>query len=201
MKGVISGERTIRLDKGVPTNRQKGSGIKMTETEKVLIEDWHRKGRQSQKINYTMGNIYLRYHYVIGIMSIIFSTIVSSAFFDQINQGASTTTNMKYVMAVLSILVAILAALQTFFRFAEKSEKYKLISAKYGAVVRQLEYLMSQEEITKDEFKRQITEVRKSMDELTESSLNIPEGVKKKVSKKLNSEPRKNKLFADYDIK
>lgn len=176
----------------------------MDEKKKVLIADWHRRCRQSQRLNYVTGNLYLTYHYIVGIMSIVLSTIVSSTFFNQINQQNVTkqsSTVIAYVAGSLSILVAILSALQTFFRFSEKSEKYKSSSAKYGAIRRQLELLMTQEDISKNELERQLESIRSAMDDLAMNSLNIPARVKKRQIEDLNSQPRKNRLFTEYDKK
>lgn len=180
----------------------------MNDKKKVLIADWHRRCRQSQRLNYVTGNIYLRYHYIVGIISIVLSAIVSSTFFAQINQqtvtqqmSSTATTIITYVAGFLSILVAILSALQTFFRFYEKSEKYKSISAKYGAIRRQLEHLMALDQITEKELERKLEDIRKSMDDLAINSLSIPERVKKAQVKDLNSQARKNGLFTEYDKK
>lgn len=178
----------------------------MDDKKKVLIADWHRRCRQSQRLNYVTGNVYLRYHYIVGIISIVLSAIVSSTFFTQINQQTvtqpiSSTAPIMYVAGALSILVAILSALQTFFRFSEKSEKYKSISAKYGALRRQLELLMTKEEISKSELERQLEFIKKAMDDLAINSLNIPARVKKAQVKDLNSQARKNGLFTEYDKK
>lgn len=137
----------------------------MDDKKKKLISDWHRRCRQSQRLNCVTGNLYLKYHYVVGVISIILSAIVSSTFFTEIvrqvsnNQSTASTTMtvLSYGTGMLSISVGILSALQTFFRFSEKAEKYKVISAKYGAVRRQLEYLMTQEDISKNELERQLT--------------------------------------------
>lgn len=170
----------------------------MDDKKKDLIADWHRRCRQSQRLNYVTGNIYLKYHYFIGIFSIVLSAIVSSTFFTQIQTMPAI---LVYLAGSINILVGILSALQTFFRFSEKSEKYKSISAKYGAVRRQLELLMTQENISKAELERQLETIQKKMDDLAMNSLNIPARVKKREVQKLNSEARKNKLFTQYDEK
>lgn len=180
----------------------------MDDKKKALIADWHRRCRQSQRLNYVTGNIYLRYHYIVGVISIILSAVVSSTFFTQISYQAenyqmSLKSNnvVAYIAGLLSILVGILSALQTFFRFSEKSEKYKSVSAKYGALRRRLEFLMTQDDISKAELERQIESIRKAMDDLALNSLNIPARVKKTQVKDLNSQARKNSLFTEYDIK
>lgn len=95
----------------------------------------------------------------------------------------------------------VFSALQTFFRFSEKAEKYKAISAKYGAVRRQLEYLMTQDDISKNELERQLNGIRTSMDDLAANSLSIPARIKRQEVQDLKSEPRKNELFTSYDVK
>lgn len=179
----------------------------MDNKKKDLIADWHRRCRQSQRLNYVTGNMYLKFHYIVGVISIIISTIVSSTFFAQISQQSSVQQNntnvsiMTYIGGFLSISVGILSALQTFFRFSEKSEKYKMISAKYGAIRRQLEHLMSKDDISKIELERQLEIIRKSMDDLAINSLSIPARIKKNQIKDLESKKRKNKLFSKYDGK
>ncbi len=177
----------------------------MDDKKEKLIADWHRRCRKSQRLNYVTGSLYLRYHYIVGVASIVLSAIVSSTFFSQIVQQVScdqaATPILAYIAGILSISVGILSALQTFFRFSEKAEKYKTISAKYGAVRRQLEYLMTQDTISKNELERQLNNIRTSMDDLAANSLNIPARVKKREVKKLNAEPRKSELFKKFDIK
>ncbi len=177
----------------------------MDEKKKKLISDWHRRCRQSQRLNYETGSLYLKYHYIVGVISIVLSTIVSSTFFTQIVQQNTNNQTViivfiAYGIGFMSVLVGILSALQTFFRFSEKAEKYKTISAKYGAVRRELEYLMTQDEISKNELERQLKTIRSSMDDLASNSLSIPARIKKKQTEVLNSEPRKNELFKSYDI-
>lgn len=177
----------------------------MDEKKKKLISDWHRRCRQSQRLNYETGSLYLKYHYIVGVISIVLSTIVSSTFFTQIVQQNTNNQSViviiiTYGIGIMSVLVGILSALQTFFRFSEKAEKYKTISAKYGAVRRELEYLMTQDEISKNELERQLKTIRSSMDDLASNSLSIPARIKKKQTEVLNSEPRKNELFKSYDI-
>ena len=178
----------------------------MNENKKKLISDWHRRCRQSQRLNYATGNLYLKYHYIIGVISVILSCIVSSTFFTQIVQQSAASSQksaqlITYGAGTLSIVVAVLSAFQTFFRFSEKAEHYKAISAKYGAVRRKLEQLMTQEDINIEEVDRQLDIIRSTMDDLAENALNIPNHIKKEQVADLKSEPRKNELFAPYDGK
>lgn len=92
----------------------------MDDKKKKLIADWHRRCRQSQRLNYVTGNLYLRYHYIVGVISIILSAIVSSTFFTQIvqqmsnNQSATTTPIISYIAGSLSISVGILCVANIF---------------------------------------------------------------------------------------
>ena len=170
----------------------------MDDNKKKLIADWHRRCRQSQRLNYITGDVYLKYHYIVGIFSIILTTIASSAYFIQISSQQANGA-LGIIAGILSILVGILSALQTFFRFSEKAEKYKAISAKYSAVRRHLELLITQNDISKAELDRQLDTVRKEMDELASSSLTIPQRIKNAQVAALKAEARKNELFTQYD--
>lgn len=58
---------------------------------------------------------------------------------------------------------------------------------------------MTQDDISKAELERQLESIRQEMDELAASSLAIPQRVKRAQVVELNSEVRKNELFAKYD--
>lgn len=96
----------------------------MDEKKKKLIADWHRRSRQSQRLNYITGNIYLRWHFILGIIVIVLSTIVSSTFFVQISSQTVNETK-EIIVGSVSIIVGILSALQTFLGFQKNPKSIK----------------------------------------------------------------------------
>ena len=69
---------------------------------------------------------------------IILTTLVGTSVFASLAKEAPSTS-IRIIVGSLSILAAVLAGLQTFMKFAERSEKHRSTAARYGIVRRQLE--------------------------------------------------------------
>jgi hypothetical protein len=76
---------------------------------------------------------------VFGIPVVIFSTIVGTTAFARISVNDPSTT-VRVLFGVLSMSAAVLAALQTFFNFAELAEKHRIFAARYGCLRREVEH-------------------------------------------------------------
>jgi len=48
----------------------------MDDNIRKLISDWYRRCRQSQRLNYETGNLYVGYHYKVGIATIVFEPVL-----------------------------------------------------------------------------------------------------------------------------
>src|SRR5206468_4341465 len=73
----------------------------------------------------------------IGIPSLILSTAFGTTVFASLQY--SDVPWVKTALAFLSVLMIILTALQTFFRYAELSERHKTAGVQLGEVRRELE--------------------------------------------------------------
>ena len=78
-----------------------------------------------------------RWNILLGIPVTITATIVSTSIFASIN--SSPDTGWKIAAGLVSLFAAVLAALQTFFKFPESGERHRVAAAKYAAVRRRLE--------------------------------------------------------------
>ena len=76
-------------------------------------------------------------HYYIGIPSIVLSAIVGTAVFATLER--TVDIGAKLVVAFISVAAAVLAAVQTFLRFSERSEAHRQAYAGYDGVVREIE--------------------------------------------------------------
>ncbi len=83
---------------------------------------------------------------------------------------------------LVSVLAATLTGLQTFLKFSERAEKHRTVAARYGALRREIEELMSLEEKLTKEL---ITPLRKAIDRLAEEAPNVPTRVWSKTQKSL----------------
>ena len=78
-------------------------------------------------------------NYRLGVPSVVISAVVGTSIFGTI--GSSPELGWRIAAGLFSISAAILASLQTFFRFAEYAERHLEAGRRYGQVRRKLEYL------------------------------------------------------------
>ena len=107
----------------------------MTQQEELakLIEDWHEKAEQVQDAHYEAGLQYERLFFAFGIPVIALSAITGSAeIMDLSGIG-------RRVTGIMSLCIAVIAGLQTFLKFSQRSERHRVAGARYGAIRRELE--------------------------------------------------------------
>jgi hypothetical protein len=111
-------------------------------------------------------------HYLLGIPVIMFSSIVGSAAFTQIHQVGNNT--VRVFAGALSIVAAILAGLQTFFRFGETAEKYRAVGIEYEKVENDIEEIQGLPAHLRGEIKETVDALRERLNTLADSSPEIP---------------------------
>jgi len=109
---------------------------------------------------------YAKGQFAMGIPSLILSTVVGTSVFSAMS---SKEAPMLWV-GLLSILAAVLAALQTFMDFGGRSDKHRNAAVKYKSAIRLLEESIVQQKqgtvLTKDE----IATIRTTLDSLEETA-------------------------------
>lgn len=151
----------------------------------VLLTDWFRRARESQFIHYECGVWYSRLNYLLGIPSIVLSTVVGTAIFASFETSA--TGAERIVIGLLSIISAVLASLQTFLRFSERAEHHRSTGSGYGAVRRSLEYLKTFPPNDEDNIKQSLKEIKEQMDELAKEAPEVPARMKRKLDNEVKN--------------
>lgn len=147
-----------------------------------LLENWYRRMREAQFSHYEAARSFDRMHYLLGVPSVVLSTLIGTSIFATL--GESINSNLRLLTGLTSVLVAALTALQTFLKFSEKSEKHRLVAARYGSLRREVEQLLTQKESLTKEL---VTPLREAIDRLSEESPSIPTRAWSKTKKKLSS--------------
>lgn len=78
-----------------------------------------------------------RQHMFTGAPSVVISAVVGTSIFAGI-QEAAQSTGVKWFLAVLSMTAAGLAALVTFYNYAERATRHKIASEEYDDTARRL---------------------------------------------------------------
>jgi len=104
-----------------------------------VLNDWYTRVDASQKAHYSSSNTYRSFSLWIGVPTVVLSLFVGTSVFASLETKPSV--ELQAIVGSCSVIAAVLAGLQTFFGFAERSERHRLAAAKYGAIGRELEVL------------------------------------------------------------
>lgn len=88
----------------------------------LLVTDWFRRCRESQRIHYEYGSILEGRNYWLGIPTIVLSTAVGTAVFASL-QSKTAAQDYGIICGLVSMASAIFAALQTFLNLSDRAAK------------------------------------------------------------------------------
>jgi hypothetical protein len=139
-----------------------------------LINEWKQKAEVAHKGHYDAGIFYERFFLFLGIPVIVLSALT----------GGSEILGVieKQVGGVISLCIAVLAGLQTFLKFSQRSERHRIAGAHYGAIKRSLEETLITLVDSNDEAKAEVHEIKNKLDSLACESPEIPKKILKKYA-------------------
>jgi hypothetical protein len=105
-------------------------------TEKQM-DTWTRRVRRAEMSHSYAATKLSFKHYFLGGSVVILTAVIGSSVFATLQK--ETTITVKIFIASASILAAILAALQTFLRYAERAEQHRNVAIRYKALKHELE--------------------------------------------------------------
>jgi endonuclease/exonuclease/phosphatase (EEP) superfamily protein YafD len=106
-----------------------------------LLEKWLIRAREGQHSHHEAGKFFRRANYWLAVPIIVITSTLGTAAFASISTVMADTGKIWF--GALSMLAAVLAGLQTHFRYAEKAEKHKNLGAQYGAIRRRIEAVLA----------------------------------------------------------
>lgn len=144
-------------------------------------------GERSLSLSWLHSRSEKRYSYLnnyLAIPSIILSTLA----------GVGTTAfgndkNINYIMGAISIIVSILATLNSYFMFSKRAENHRITSIQYSKL-----YLLISIELSLPRNKRMIVKtfmkiVSESIQRLNEIQPGVPDSIIKQYNIKFKDEP------------
>jgi len=127
-----------------------------------LLRRWLKRAREGQHSHHQAGKRFRIANYVLAVPAIVITTSLGTAAFATISSEAGSTA--KAWFGGLSILAAVLVALQTQFRYLERSEKHKAIGHRYGSVRRRIEAVLALPRNERGKPDKVIEEIREKLD-------------------------------------
>ncbi len=145
-----------------------------------LLSGWLIHAHKSRDRHDEAARRYAKGQFALGIPSLIVSTVVGTSVFAALSSGQAP----PLWVALLSMLAAVLAALQTFLDFGGRSDKHRNVAVKYKSAIRLIEESIVQQKqgtaLTKDE----ITAIRATLDSLEETAPVVMPKIYDRVEKK-----------------
>lgn len=137
----------------------------MTDEQKEQIQDWGDGTQFVYRAHYESAVRLQRANLWLGIPTAILSGLVGTSVFATLNE--QPVKKAQIAVGLISILVAILASLQTFLRFAERAEKHKEAGARFAALHREADQALVLPPPTDQELKKWMDSFRERWDALS----------------------------------
>ncbi|CAN5426787.1 hypothetical protein BH10PSE17_BH10PSE17_23310 [soil metagenome] len=141
----------------------------------ALVTAWTRRARESQFAHYAMADRLAARGQWLGVAVILISTLIGTSVFASIAAAEDAPTWAKLIVGCLSVMAAVMSALQTFFKFSERAERHRVFGARYGAVRRELEAFLASG--TVDMQTQYIMVLREKLDRIAEEAPDVDNGV------------------------
>ena len=137
-----------------------------------MFKRWRLNCRRSQIANYNSANRFTNQNYCLGIPTIVLSAIVATSVFATL--GESVKPYIQIIVGLVSVLAAVLAALQTFLKRAELASTHRSIAAEYGAVKRRLDQEIAKLGAGEEVLQQTVDSIRQRMDTLSSEGPVVP---------------------------
>lgn len=140
-----------------------------------MLKRWRTNCRRSQIANYSSAGHFTKQNYWLGIPAIILSTIASTGIFGTL--GNSVVPAVQIMVGMVTVLTAVLVALQTFLKRSELASRHRSTAAIYGSVKRQLDQEIAKLEAGEDVRQQTIDTIRERMDSLSQEGPVVPDKI------------------------
>jgi hypothetical protein len=159
--------------------------MSIPETKTELLQRWHKRLREMQTSQYEAAKPMALRNLQLGIPVVVLSTIVGTSVFASLQKQVSL--GWQITVGLISVLAAVLAGLQTFLRYSEKAEAYRMAGAKAGAVRREIEQLLVSGNIESISDQK-IDRLRERIDEIAAVATSVPDRLWKKIQADLKDQ-------------
>lgn len=162
-----------------------------------LIAHWRFRAHRMQLAYFECERVYSKYNLLLGWPTIICSTIVGSTVFAALSKGSDGKDDINLIIKIaagfLSVTAAVLAALQTFLKYSDLSEKHRIAGGKFANLKQRIEIIAAFPPNSEEELKVKLTEIEDRWSKLRDESPSIPSRIWNQISKVLTLEKQKEK--------
>ena len=132
-----------------------------------VLEGWHRRLRKAVDAHYDCARSYSTRHHQLGMCSTILTFAATGFIFATLlGQPPSWLT---ITIGMLSMAAAIIAGVHTWLRYAERSERHRVVAARYASICREIEQLRLADHKLPEILAR-VDSVRRTIDGISEDA-------------------------------
>ncbi|MEN3316331.1 MAG: hypothetical protein V7605_2565 [Acidimicrobiaceae bacterium] len=141
----------------------------------ALLRDWRNRALAASTAHYKLATRLKNRNLGLGIPVVILSSIVGSSLFATIDDKTKVPVGVRFAIAVVSMIAAVLSALQTFLRFGARAEKHVFAADWYAAVRREIDQYIVLSPADRGRPKELLDRLRKEMGKVGQQAPEIPE--------------------------
>lgn len=138
----------------------------MNDDKLKLIAEWDRRLSRANYAHYESAKSLNQRHLWLGMPVVILTSIVSTSIFAN-NTNSNPNNLITIITGCVSLLAAILSAMQTFLKFSERAEKHRQSASQYSIIRRELEIIKSSSNLNEVELTNRLQIVKEKLDGLS----------------------------------
>jgi hypothetical protein len=145
----------------------------MTNEQRLVLKDWQSNFQRFLGGHYEAATRCERRNLWFGIPVVVLSALVGTSIFSALG-WESAPPWAKILVGCVSLLVAVLAALQTFLKYSERGEKHRIAGASFAALHKEIDQMLVLSPPDDEKLEIAMTSLRTRWDKLAKESPTIP---------------------------
>lgn len=136
-----------------------------------LLNDWAKRAGKSAAAHYDIASRLSRANIRFGVPVVALTTAVGTSVFATLEHQVNTA--LRVFVGVTSVIAAILASLQTFLRFGERSEKHRAAAESWTGLEREINEMVALHPdylASRGDPQEYLDDVRRRMGEIAQQS-------------------------------
>jgi hypothetical protein len=150
-----------------------------------LLDDWDKRAAASSEAHYALAGRLAGRNIRLGVPVVALTTIIGTSVFATLQEDVTVVGRLA--VGVVSVLAAVLASVQTFLRFAERSEQHRAAAEAWAAIrreIRQKRALHPEYEAARGDPNMYLDGLRKRIDHVSRQSPEMGEKIWAKYQQK-----------------
>ena len=166
---------------------------------KQILSHWFTRSRIAQKTHLRTAERKLRRNKQLGIPVVILTTTVGTSVFASLTI-TSPNAWAQILVGLTSICAAVLASLQTFLNFSDKSDQHRLAANRYSKIKHDIEIsILELDNAPDDEIAAFVKQVQVKWDATNENSPIPDQDIFNTVFKELGGDIHFDYILKDHD--